>query len=532
MKEAIVFCVAALLILVGHGVSQAQDLTFLGADACSGCHGDGPGGNQFPFWEQTAHAAAFDSASAFIQSTARCLECHTTGWDTEVDNDGADDFVTINMDGSITIDDAAGFKARVNVQCEACHGPASAHQGGAFGDPPVLPPDDPAEAATCGKCHQGEHHPYIEEWNESDHATSHTHPVAFLQDRFRNDRQCAGCHTMQGFIQFVGTTPADTVNMIPDIDPPGEDAKPLVCAACHDPHDAQHPGQLRLAEADLCVKCHNPEDPQPGEDVHHATSEMFAGTGAIRFPGFQYDSLSVHQQIPPSSTRKCVACHVFTTPFDEGDPNDPSDDKPAATGHTFEPRLEGCLQAGCHTDGLVDTGDLIFNHRGRQTLTDSLLAELDALLASATPEDSLSQTFAEALFNFQFVESSGSRGVHNPDYAEDILVNTIAFVEENGFTSVEELPDATVPNNFALHQNYPNPFNPTTTIRFDVAQPGNVKVVVYNAVGQVVSTLVDKHLQARSYEVTFDASGLSSGLYFYKLVAGQTTVTKKMLLLK
>jgi flagellar hook assembly protein FlgD len=80
--------------------------------------------------------------------------------------------------------------------------------------------------------------------------------------------------------------------------------------------------------------------------------------------------------------------------------------------------------------------------------------------------------------------------------------------------------------------NYPNPFNPATTISFALPQTGYAKLDVYNALGQLVATLVDRSLEAGVHAVTWDASGQSSGLYLYRLTTGDFSETKKMLLLK
>lgn len=85
---------------------------------------------------------------------------------------------------------------------------------------------------------------------------------------------------------------------------------------------------------------------------------------------------------------------------------------------------------------------------------------------------------------------------------------------------------------FALNQNYPNPFNPTTNIEYSIPDKGFVTLKVYDITGKVVSTLVNKDQDAGSYIVTWNASALSSGVYFYKLVAGTYTETKKMVLNK
>ncbi len=89
-----------------------------------------------------------------------------------------------------------------------------------------------------------------------------------------------------------------------------------------------------------------------------------------------------------------------------------------------------------------------------------------------------------------------------------------------------------VPKTFKLEQNYPNPFNPTTTISFDIAKAGLTKIKVYNTLGVEVATLVNESLNEGSYKVKFDASGLSSGVYFYKIETGEFSDVRKMTLVK
>ena len=104
--------------------------------------------------------------------------------------------------------------------------------------------------------------------------------------------------------------------------------------------------------------------------------------------------------------------------------------------------------------------------------------------------------------------------------------------------------DNDLPYNYALYQNYPNPFNPTTTIKFTI--PSNVKremsnslpaygvvtLKIYDVLGNEIATLVNEEKPAGSYEVEFDGTNLTSGIYFYQLRAGEFIQTKKMLLLK
>jgi hypothetical protein len=89
-----------------------------------------------------------------------------------------------------------------------------------------------------------------------------------------------------------------------------------------------------------------------------------------------------------------------------------------------------------------------------------------------------------------------------------------------------------IPKEFALAQNYPNPFNPTTVISYELPKASSVRLVIYDMLGREVKTLVNDFKQAGSYNVSFDASSLASGVYFYRINAGDFTAVKKMMLIK
>jgi hypothetical protein len=89
-----------------------------------------------------------------------------------------------------------------------------------------------------------------------------------------------------------------------------------------------------------------------------------------------------------------------------------------------------------------------------------------------------------------------------------------------------------IPDKFALGQNYPNPFNPVTKIKFDIAKNSNVKLTVFNSLGQVVKDIYNGHKPAGYYEAEFDASNLSSGTYYYRLETDNFVETKKMMVIK
>jgi len=88
------------------------------------------------------------------------------------------------------------------------------------------------------------------------------------------------------------------------------------------------------------------------------------------------------------------------------------------------------------------------------------------------------------------------------------------------------------PNVFYLGQNYPNPFNPSTNIKYSIPADGNVTLKMYDILGEEVSTLVNEFQQAGTFDVVFDGSNLSSGVYYYQLTSGELTSTKKMMLTK
>jgi hypothetical protein len=100
------------------------------------------------------------------------------------------------------------------------------------------------------------------------------------------------------------------------------------------------------------------------------------------------------------------------------------------------------------------------------------------------------------------------------------------------YTSVDEEDAQGLATSFALKQNYPNPFNPTTTIEYTMAAAGQVNLTVYNIMGQKVAELVSGVKAQGTHKLTFDATSLSSGIYFYQLQAGNKVMTKRMTLIK
>jgi len=132
-------------------------------------------------------------------------------------------------------------------------------------------------------------------------------------------------------------------------------------------------------------------------------------------------------------------------------------------------------------------------------------------------------------FNYQ-------SGITIPDMSPNgnngIMNGEVKLVDSDEiYTDVNESPKA-LPTEFILFQNYPNPFNPATNIKFQVLNLCLVTLKVYNVLGNEVAVIVNKELSPGIYRYRWDAKGMASGVYFYKLSSGKYTAVKKMLLMK
>jgi len=158
------------------------------------------------------------------------------------------------------------------------------------------------------------------------------------------------------------------------------------------------------------------------------------------------------------------------------------------------------------TNGSFDETSLIYDIEG---LTDTTYTPSDTLLAGNT-------------LYFWRVRAFNETGPS--DWSADFRFRTLDV------TAV--VANETMPNRFHVYDNYPNPFNPTTTIEFDLDRQQHVMLAIYNIVGQKVALLVDEPLQPGHHSIRFDASDYSSGVYLYRVMAGNRIVTKRMLFLK
>jgi hypothetical protein len=116
--------------------------------------------------------------------------------------------------------------------------------------------------------------------------------------------------------------------------------------------------------------------------------------------------------------------------------------------------------------------------------------------------------------------------------ARQLIVEALTNFGEVLGIEQDENRDGILPDKFLFYQNYPNPFNQETSIKFDLPSPVKVNLVIYNTIGEKLTELINRHLDAGTYRVEFNAGNLPSGIYFYQITAGDFVQTKKMILLK
>jgi len=206
-----------------------------------------------------------------------------------------------------------------------------------------------------------------------------------------------------------------------------------------------------------------------------------------------------------------------------------------ATNHTFDADMEITLQGPsgdsvnvCFDFSMLDQNDNIvtmFDDNADSSLTNNVYTSAAPRIK---PQSNLNTVFggrnSQGWWRLKINDDAG--GDTGRVYFWGIQINNQVLV------GVEEIA-GTVPEQFHLQQNYPNPFNPTTTIQFAVPRQALVTIKLYDILGREVRTLVNEEKSPGNYKVLFDAAGLASGTYFYRLeAAGSFVETKKLMLLK
>ncbi|HQF43544.1 MAG TPA: T9SS type A sorting domain-containing protein, partial [Ignavibacteriaceae bacterium] len=150
--------------------------------------------------------------------------------------------------------------------------------------------------------------------------------------------------------------------------------------------------------------------------------------------------------------------------------------------------------------------------------------------------------FSPSAYEWLGSTTVGNNGVFsyeitNPQIEAVSLTATTSTGNTSGFAYLElitdvEKDDNNIPTEYFLSQNFPNPFNPSTKINFSIPQEEFVSLKIFNSLGEEIAELVNETKPAGNYSVSFDASGLSSGVYIYRLSTGASVQMKKMILNK
>ena len=179
-------------------------------------------------------------------------------------------------------------------------------------------------------------------------------------------------------------------------------------------------------------------------------------------------------------------------------------------------------------NNLIFNGNGLYGMGGAVSAASPIIAGIVALMFEMKPDldaEQVKQILQESAKSDDF-----TRTVPNNNWGYGKVDALTALNMVHDLTDVNESKN--IVNKFSLSQNYPNPFNPSTKIKFNIPRASLVTLEVYDVLGKEVATLVNEIKPIGSYEVSFDASHLSSGIYFYKLQAGNFIETKKMILLK
>lgn len=422
--------------LVGVGMYAATVTPYYVGDArCATCH-SGTHGD----WEETGHAEAWASLMTSDHAASYCFPCHAVGYEGDFGNSGYDE---------------APIEKFVNVQCENCHGAGSAHAEA----PSSSNISFSYEADNCGKCHEGTHHPYVTEWAESRHAFAPENHGAEVGS-------CMGCHEgVAGAVRLSGDLSAfyGSGSVVDRPDTTDIPVTAITCQVCHNSHDATNPGQVRTVAdvplitangespviteggvGKLCMHCHHARrgaESQLDNGYSHfgphssPQGDMMAGKSAYHgvadasFPWAQPSHLNVQNS--------CKTCHINMVEYDGNT---------AITGHTFEPTVAAC--ENCHGQ-IADFDDIKaledFDGDGTVEGIQSEVAGLLHMLEEALVADGLDTTGVgvasalgdtarstykqrEAGYNYMFVEDDQSHGIHNPDYAVQLLQQSYEYL--------------------------------------------------------------------------------------------------------
>ncbi len=405
---------------------------------CGTCHIEKQGQ-----WENTAHSGAWATLQDSGHAEEFCEACHT-----------------VNALGNFVVADAGhvatGDERYQDVQCEACHGPGLEHVLNPTKETvPLAPMAVGVDLTTgCGQCHQGTHHPFVEEWAQSRHGSVNVYPAG-------QRGTCDQCHTGEGALEAWGIN-----TRYPEKDrlsQPGEHMA-ITCAVCHDAHGGSDHAQLRFpvdvpsVELNLCMKCHHERgtpDPTNERGPHSPEGPVLLGHAGWRPPGLgqALNLVGPHGDTDVNPTL-CARCHVSA--FGVTDANT-GEFAFQATGHLFtaipcldsegkpevgadcddqERSFRACAGSGCHQSAALASAARTTAESRMAELVVELRALIDQIPRTEfNPDDDLFTVGEGSRFNAVLGVYTGS-AVHNPVLIEALLLGSIEAMElEYGLTA-------------------------------------------------------------------------------------------------
>lgn len=420
--------------MLGYLQGQAGETT------CAQCHA-----TPSSTWATTAHADAWNGLQDSGHAQEFCEACHSVS---ELGN-----AETEPVGWTATAD------ARyVDVQCESCHGPGATHVADPEANQPIPSLAVGSDLTNgCGECHNGTHHPFVEQWEMS----KHSEVIGFAAAR----PDCATCHRGQGTLLSWGVR---SNYMERD----SEEPLAVVCGVCHSMHDNTFEGQLRFpvntqdVELHLCARCHNRRSVPDANDSHglapHSPeTELLVGEAGWIPPGADLDYGAIVASHGTANNEKlCATCHVaMYTVTDQATGEFVFE----AVGHTFQaipcvdsegiPNGEtdcaidtqarsfaGCVDSGCHST--EDGAAALLNFRGDFVAQQAaaLLAQLEVVDPNLDEPggeiDAGTSTFTVAegaFFNYNLATHLGDvygSTTHNGPWIRALLDASIAAVED------------------------------------------------------------------------------------------------------
>lgn len=190
-----------------------------------------------------------------------------------------------------------------------------------------------------------------------------------------------------------------------------------------------------------------------------------------------------------------------------------------------------CTSRGCHVSGNEGNGLNLQVGNSYNEITGMNTTSNAPLVIAGNPD------ISKLIWKLEGVDNNGanvfgSRMPFGGPFLSQTTIDKIRQWISDGAVLTGIDNERSLPEGFELEQNYPNPFNPQTTIEYTIARRTEVKLTVYNILGQEIAVLVDEVLNQGVYSQLWDASNLTTGLYFYTLEAGGGKTTKKLLYLK